>query len=1312
MKKRTGKWISLSLATALAFTAAPVTALADQQPTETVETTDTNLGDEETTEDAQPVADTGKTEIDESAERTEETKETEETEGTDTDQVPGTPVEEENTEEEDLPGTVIPEAVTPLAEKIIDAETLQAALDEAADAEDLAGKTVTLTQNISIENTTINVPEGVTLTADSDVTITVANTKDPAFTLSNNATLDRLHIQSTADSRDNSVSVNLVSIGNSNAKVTSCHFIGNYRDGHEGVTRAIAVSPGVTDFEITGNTIKNLRQPAYVEGNGTITDNNVSGTRGWVICANYSPTLKDNTFENNIVDIAIISNNATESNFSTKIAALSEANNGAYVEDQIITASAKNGNYYVNAGSRYATLAGALKDAGDGDTIVLNGDLGALNITGVDKKITITGGENYSFDVLNILNSQGITLKDLTFKKVSTAGNGDTNPAALYVQNSSNIAVENCIFDGSDIGSDISGTPCAITTAAGVTNFSVENSTIRNFTMSSYHNPGGITISYTGNTIENSSSGIAFVGVKGVTIEENTFDNANGIRLYPDYSNADSKCESITITENSFTSIPADGYAVKLADSTGRAGVDSVDLSGNYWDGANANTIQNLIDYGTLDEDSKPTTTIDTYYATSADKESGSATVITQETGIKINGKWYQDADAIKTLIKAGIPDGATIEVYGEVNIPFQANGSFEGTALPTEGIVDGYFVVTADNVTIKGMTDDATLYSTDKTINGNWGSQSFLLFTGDNVTLEDLTILPHSLTDGGTNKTVEFAGGGDVTVTNCTILKNNKVDPATEDGGSLYFNGDKGTVLVQDCTFDATCVVFDSVDSADSITIEDNTFTTPVDPYTIGNVSWTTPVTTSMADVTIEGNTFKGLTEDTTLVRQRMDGNFILTDNTTNLGPVTADMILFQPEAIHGTTPSKMHVTIADNGQTVVLTAGSTNSEEPTTRTFALDRTSVSIRVNRTVTLTAGFSDDTKITDGSVAWSVDGTTVAENGNASYDFKPTARGTYTVTASYTDSTTNITYTASCTVRATSSSGGGSSSSSSYDGYVSVDNSKNGDVSISDSRADEDDTITITTKPDNGYVVDKVVVEDEDGDKLDVTEKSDNKYTFEMPNGDVTVTVTFKEDTSSDEEEEETKDEETTDETALGFLDVSRNDWFYSAVEYVVNHDVMSGVSDSSFAPNATLTRGMLVQILYNLEDRPDNNGINIFTDVTTDAWYTDAVIWANNENIVSGMGEGIFAPNAEITREQMALMLYNYAQCKGYDVSASAELSAFTDGADVSSWASHAVQWAVAEGLMSGMGNGTLAPQGTATRAEVSSIMMRFMENI
>lgn len=146
------------------------------------------------------------------------------------------------------------------------------------------------------------------------------------------------------------------------------------------------------------------------------------------------------------------------------------------------------------------------------------------------------------------------------------------------------------------------------------------------------------------------------------------------------------------------------------------------------------------------------------------------------------------------------------------------------------------------------------------------------------------------------------------------------------------------------------------------------------------------------------------------------------------------------------------------------------------------------------------------------------------------------------------------------------------------------------------------------------MVDKVVVEDEDGDKLDVTEKSDNKYTFEMPNGDVTVTVTFKEDTSSDEDEEETKDEETTDETALGFLDVSRNDWFYSAVEYVVNHDVMSGVSDSSFAPNATLTRGMLVQILYNLEDRPANYISVTFSHTpSSDVSACKGVIWYGSD---------------------------------------------------------------------------------------------------
>lgn len=288
------------------------------------------------------------------------------------------------------------------------------------------------------------------------------------------------------------------------------------------------------------------------------------------------------------------------------------------------------------------------------------------------------------------------------------------------------------------------------------------------------------------------------------------------------------------------------------------------------------------------------------------------------------------------------------------------------------------------------------------------------------------------------------------------------------------------------------------------------------------------------------------------------------------------------------------------------------------------------------------------------------------------------------------------------------------SSHRYDGYITIINPKNGDVSVSDSWADEDDKITLTITPDKGYEVDKIEIVDDEGDKIDAkkVDDEDNKYTFRMANCDVTVTVTFKEEgkTTEDTDKEEDKDDESTETTELNFTDVKESDWFFKGVEYVVDKGVMSGVSENEFAPSGKLTRAMLVQMLYNMESRPACDAENAFMDVPVGQWYTDAVIWANDAKIVSGMGEGLFAPNMEITREQMVAMLYNYAKYKGYDVTASADLSAFADTASVSAWAQPAMQWAVAEGYISGMGDSQLAPQGTATRAEIASVIMRFME--
>lgn len=290
----------------------------------------------------------------------------------------------------------------------------------------------------------------------------------------------------------------------------------------------------------------------------------------------------------------------------------------------------------------------------------------------------------------------------------------------------------------------------------------------------------------------------------------------------------------------------------------------------------------------------------------------------------------------------------------------------------------------------------------------------------------------------------------------------------------------------------------------------------------------------------------------------------------------------------------------------------------------------------------------------------------------------------------------------------------SSSSSRYDGYITIINPKNGEVSVSDDWAYEDDKITLTITPDDGYEVDKIEIVDDEGDKIDAkkVEDKDDKYTFRMANCDVTVTVTFKEEgkTTEDTDKEEDKDDETTENTKLNFTDVKETDWFFKGVEYVVDKGIMSGVSENEFAPSGKLTRAMLVQMLYNMESRPACDAENAFMDVPVGQWYTDAVIWANDAKIVSGMGEGLFAPNMEITREQMVAMLYNYAKYKGYDVTASADLSKFADNASVSTWAQPAMQWAVAEGYISGMGDNQLAPQGTATRAEIASVIMRFME--
>ena len=180
---------------------------------------------------------------------------------------------------------------------------------------------------------------------------------------------------------------------------------------------------------------------------------------------------------------------------------------------------------------------------------------------------------------------------------------------------------------------------------------------------------------------------------------------------------------------------------------------------------------------------------------------------------------------------------------------------------------------------------------------------------------------------------------------------------------------------------------------------------------------------------------------------------------------------------------------------------------------------------------------------------------------------------------------------------------------------------------------------------------------------------------------------------------------------MKFKDVSKNDWFYSSVMYVNKNGLMTGLNETEFGPVQSLARAQFAMILYRMNGSPAVDYTNKFKDVSAGIWYTDPIMWASNKGVVTGYSNGNFGPGDNINREQMAVMMYRYAKTQGYDVSASVALGNYKDGANVSGFAKQAMQWCVAEGIITGKYNGTqLDPQGNAIRAECATIIRRFVE--
>ena len=239
------------------------------------------------------------------------------------------------------------------------------------------------------------------------------------------------------------------------------------------------------------------------------------------------------------------------------------------------------------------------------------------------------------------------------------------------------------------------------------------------------------------------------------------------------------------------------------------------------------------------------------------------------------------------------------------------------------------------------------------------------------------------------------------------------------------------------------------------------------------------------------------------------------------------------------------------------------------------------------------------------------------------------------------------------------------------------------------------TVTVTASPSKGYVVDAVKVVDKDGKDVAVTGK-DGKYVFTMPGSAVTVTGTFKAETPAP--------------VALPFTDVKSGNWFYDAVKYAYAQGLMTGTSATTFAPNGTMNRAMIVTVLYRLEKSPAVTGASKFTDVPAGQWYSDAVAWAAANKIVNGYDETTFGPMNAVTREQMAAILFRYEQVKGLEnVTLEENLNRFPDQNKISAYAIPALQWAVGQKIINGNADGTLDPTGTATRAQVAQIFTNLL---
>ena len=972
------------------------------------------------------------------------------------------------------------------------------------------------------------------------------------------------------------------------------------------------------------------------------------------------------------------------------------------------------------------TLAEAVENAKDETTITLLRNVqltagetvgsrsGAINISG-NKTLTIDG-QNYT-----------ITASNGFDQDTGTSWAAVGNHHVINIENGAAVTLQNLIIDGEwNATADTSGSENFNAARSGINVWQNENATVmlNNVTVkncSTYAvtvndstveatnlktegNNWGVNIDADGtltiggeNTSIGETSSIVYENVTPVTgtltVNGGTYQNI----VIKAENQGESNSGTVILNDGSFNGITTEGNG-----TTNVGGDDNIVTvrGGSYTvvnesssDGVNYAAVGSLLDEGcklvTGEDGSSAVAPSDdsvasigskgytTLAAAIAGAENGDTIVLEQD----ITGMEQITSGTISSTLLT-IPDNMELTIVGngkkiEITLP-QDEDSFRGRdqAISVGSTKNSTAVLTLDNVdlTIAGLTNPKAISSTNTdTAYGDaidmWGTlnitngsaivisgvtSAFTMQGGENakVNIDNSSVTTNSINGNFSNGGIwEIANGSVVSINDCDT-HGLSVETVKIDGSTVTVDGAKYTGL-----YGTTIEIVNGA----SVTVQNCGTSLDGTSYDDKGAVQLKEVAGETSTLTVTGST---LSLDNNANGAESGEQSIYIGNGT--ADISSDATVTGELVYAAATGDTYRIIYTVNGETYYTVSAEATGAEGA----------------KTITYTAP-ADPTDL--GSYrfdGWDYGNVTVSG---------PDASGNVTITVDSPDPTNN-TYTFAADLTYT----GGSSGGSTRYAVTAPSNVSNGAVTVSPSRASYNQTVTITVTPDEGYELSSLTVTDRNGSTISLTKVSDTRYTFTMPRSAVTISASFAEEQLV---------------SSLPFTDVSVDDWFYDMVEYVYDNGIMTGTSGTTFEPNATLTRAMMATVLWAMEGNP-TAGSGSYTDVSSGDWYYNAVRWATGAGVVNGVGDNTFAPNDPLTREQMAVMLYAYAVYKGYDTAASTAAESFNDSGEISGWALTAMNWAVDNGLLGGKPGNLLDPTGSATRAEIATILRNFCENI